>query len=125
MGGGGLNLLANARRGCSMSINAEVMPATDVELVCEYADILQIGTRNMQNYMLLDEVGRSDKPVVLKRGMSSTIEEWLLAAEDILSQGNSNVILCERGIRTFETMTRNTMDISAIPVIKRVSHLPI
>jgi 3-deoxy-7-phosphoheptulonate synthase len=94
-------------------------------MVCEYADILQIGTRNMQNYMLLDEVGRTQKPVVLKRGMSATFEEWLLAAEYVLSQGNHNVILCERGIRTFEKMTRNTMDISAIPLIKQISHLPI
>src|SRR5207253_7456628 len=88
-------------------------------------EILQIGTRNMQNYFLLDEVGRAHKPVLLKRGMSSTIEEWLLAAEYILAQGNRNVILCERGIRTFEKVTRNTMDISAIPLIKHLSHLPI
>ena len=101
------------------------MTPTDVPMVCEYADILQIGTRNMQNYMLLDEVGRASKPAVLKRGMSATIEEWLLAAEYILSQGNRNVILCERGIRTFEKVTRNTMDISAIPLIKQLSHLPI
>src|SRR5437899_1905579 len=125
LGEEGLKLLAKARSEFGMSIITEVMTPTDVELVCEYADILQIGTRNMQNYMLLDEVGRSDKPVVLKRGMSATFEEWLLAAEYVLSQGNPNVILCERGIRTFEKMTRNTMDISAIPVIKRVSHLPI
>ena len=108
-----------------MSIITEVMTPSDVEMVCEYADILQIGTRNMQNYMLLDEVGRTRKPAVLKRGMSATIEEWLLAAEYILSQGNPNVILCERGVRTFEKATRNTMDISAIPLIKRLSHLPI
>lgn len=125
MGEDGLKLLSKARKEFGMAIITEVMTPTDVELVCEYADILQIGTRNMQNYMLLDEVGRTNKPVVLKRGMSSTIEEWLLAAEYVLSQGNPNVILCERGIRTFEKMTRNTMDISAIPVIKRVSHLPI
>ncbi len=125
MGEEGLKLLSKARKEFGMAIITEVMTPTDVELVCEYADILQIGTRNMQNYMLLDEVGRTNKPVVLKRGMSATIEEWLLAAEYVLSQGNPNVILCERGIRTFEKMTRNTMDISAIPVIKRVSHLPI
>src|SRR5436305_7840254 len=125
MGEEGLNLLAKARNEFGMAVITEVMTPTDVSLVSEYADILQIGTRNMQNYMLLDEVGRINKPVVLKRGMSSTIEEWLLAAEYILSQGNSNVILCERGVRTFEKYTRNTMDISAIPVIKRVSHLPI
>src|SRR2546430_4638910 len=125
MGEAGLRLLSKARKEFGMSIITEVMTPTDVEMVCEYADILQIGTRNMQNYMLLDEVGRTEKPILLKRGMSATIEEWLLAAEYILSQGNPNVILCERGIRTFEKMTRNTMDISAIPVIKRISHLPI
>jgi 3-deoxy-7-phosphoheptulonate synthase len=125
MGEAGLRLLAKARAEFGMAIITEVMTPTDVAMVCEYADILQIGTRNMQNYFLLDEVGRADKPVVLKRGMSATIEEWLLAAEYILSQGNPKVILCERGIRTFEKMTRNTMDISAIPLIKRLSHLPI
>src|SRR5438270_8190607 len=125
LGEDGLKLLAKARDEFGMAVITEVMTPTDVELVCEYADILQIGTRNMQNYMLLDEVGRTQKPVVLKRGMSSTIEEWLLAAEYILSQGNANVILCERGIRTFEKMTRNTLDISAIPVVKKLSHLPI
>src|SRR5437870_13212111 len=125
MGEEGLKLLAKARDEFGMAVITEVMTPTDVPMVCEYADILQIGTRNMQNYMLLDEVGRVDKPVVLKRGMSATIEEWLLAAEYILAQGNRNVILCERGIRTFEKVTRNTMDISAIPLIKRLSHLPI
>jgi 3-deoxy-7-phosphoheptulonate synthase len=108
-----------------MAVVTEVMTPADVPMVCEYADILQIGTRNMQNYMLLDEVGRARKPAMLKRGMSATIEEWLLAAEYILSQGNRDVILCERGIRTFEKVTRNTMDISAIPLIKHLSHLPI
>ncbi|TMC35445.1 MAG: 3-deoxy-7-phosphoheptulonate synthase [Chloroflexi bacterium] len=125
MGEEGLKLLANARSEFGMAVITEVMTPSDVPMVCEYADILQIGTRNMQNYMLLDEVGRTNKPVVLKRGMSATIEEWLLAAEYILAQGNRNVILCERGIRTFEKVTRNTMDISAIPLIKRLSHLPI
>ena len=125
LGEDGLRLLAKARDEFGLAVITEVMTPGDVELVCEYADILQIGTRNMQNYYLLDEVGRVDKPVLLKRGMSATIEEWLLAAEYILSQGNPNVILCERGIRTFEKMTRNTMDISAIPLIKRLSHLPI
>ncbi|MFL5623994.1 MAG: 3-deoxy-7-phosphoheptulonate synthase, partial [Ktedonobacteraceae bacterium] len=125
MGEQGLKLLAKARSEFGMAVITEVMTPTDVDLVCEYADILQIGTRNMQNYMLLDEVGRTNKPVVLKRGMSATIEEWLLAAEYILAQGNRNVILCERGIRTFEKVTRNTMDISAIPLIKHLSHLPI
>ena len=125
LGKAGLQLLAKASAEFGMAVITEVMTPTDVALVSEYADILQIGTRNMQNYMLLDEVGRTNKPVVLKRGMSATIEEWLLAAEYILSQGNSNVILCERGVRTFEKFTRNTMDISAIPVIKQLSHLPI
>ena len=125
MGEEGLKLLAKARAEFGMAVITEVMTPTDVPMICEYADILQIGTRNMQNYMLLDEVGRAEKPVVLKRGMSATIEEWLLAAEYILAQGNRNVILCERGIRTFEKLTRNTMDISAIPLIKRLSHLPI
>jgi len=125
MGEEGLKLLAKARAEFGMAVITEVMTPTDVQMVCEYADILQIGTRNMQNYMLLDEVGRTNTPVVLKRGMSATIEEWLLAAEYILAQGNRNVILCERGIRTFEKVTRNTMDISAIPLIKRLSHLPI
>jgi len=125
LGEAGLKLLAKARSEFGMAVITEVMTPTDVSLVCEYADILQIGTRNMQNYMLLDEVGRTKTPVVLKRGMSATIEEWLLAAEYILSQGNRNVILCERGIRTFEKVTRNTMDISAIPLIEYLSHLPI
>src|SRR2546428_6880995 len=125
MGEEGLKLLAKARSEFGLAVITEVMTPTDVPMVCEYADILQIGTRNMQNYMLLDEVGRATKPAVLKRGMSATIEEWLLAAEYILSQGNRNVILCERGIRTFEKITRNTMDISAIPLIKQLSHLPI
>jgi 3-deoxy-7-phosphoheptulonate synthase len=125
LGEEGLKLLAKARAEFGMAAITEVMTPTDVGLICEYADILQIGTRNLQNYMLLDEVGRSDKAVVLKRGMSATVEEWLLAAEYILAQGNYNVILCERGIRTFERVTRNTMDVSAIPLIKQFSHLPI
>ncbi|HEY7126573.1 MAG TPA: 3-deoxy-7-phosphoheptulonate synthase [Ktedonobacterales bacterium] len=125
LGEPGLELLAKAREAFGMAVITEVMTPTDVELVCTYADILQIGTRNMLNYMLLDEVGKVNKPVLLKRGMSATFEEWLLAAEYILSQGNPNVILCERGIRTFEKLTRNTMDISAIPLIKHLSHLPI
>jgi 3-deoxy-7-phosphoheptulonate synthase len=125
MGEEGLKLLAKARSEFGLAVITEVMTPSDVPMVCEYADILQIGTRNMQNYMLLDEVGRTEKAVVLKRGMSATIEEWLLAAEYILAQGNRNVILCERGIRTFEKATRNTMDISAIPLIKQLSHLPI
>ena len=125
LGKAGLKLLAKAREAFGMAVITEVMTPTDVDLVCEYADILQIGTRNMQNYLLLDAVGQVRTPVVLKRGMSATIEEWLLAAEYILAQGNHQVILCERGIRTFEPMTRNTMDLSAIPLIKQRSHLPV
>jgi len=125
LGEEGLKLLARAREETGMPVITEVMTPTDVELVAGYADILQIGTRNMQNFALLDEVGRINKPVLLKRGLSSTIQEWLLAAEYILTQGNEQLILCERGIRTFETYTRNTMDISAMPIIKKVSHLPI
>jgi 3-deoxy-7-phosphoheptulonate synthase len=108
-----------------LKVISEVVTPSDVELVARYVDVLQIGTRNMQNYALLQEVGRSGRPAMLKRGMSSTVEEWLLAAEYILSQDNRGVILCERGIRTFENATRNTLDISAIPVVKKRSHLPI
>jgi len=121
----GLKMLVKAREETGMPFVTEVMAPGDVESVARYADIVQIGTRNMQNFALLDEVGKLRKPVMLKRGLSSTIQEWLLAAEYILSQGNEQLILCERGIRTFETATRNTIDISAIPVIKRLSHLPI
>lgn len=125
LGEAGLKLLGKARREFGMAVITEVMTPTDVQMVGEYADILQVGTRNMQNYMLLDEVGKSNRAVMLKRGMSATIEEWLLAAEYIMSQGNHNVMLCERGIRTFEKTTRNTMDISAVPLIHNLSHLPI
>lgn len=125
MGEPGLELLARAREETGMPIITEVMTTTDVEIVAQYADILQIGARNMQNFNLLDEVGKCNKAVMLKRGLSATIEEWLLAAEYILAQGNPDVMLCERGIRTFEKYTRNTLDLSAIPVIKRLSHLPI
>ena len=121
----GLKILAEARSETGLPIVTEVMDARDVELVCRYADILQIGSRNMQNFALLDEVGKVKKPVLLKRGMWATIEEWLLAAEYILSHGNRDVILCERGIRSYETATRFTFDVNAIPVIKRQSHLPI
>ncbi|MCD6567945.1 MAG: 3-deoxy-7-phosphoheptulonate synthase [Dehalococcoidia bacterium] len=121
----GLKMLAKAREETGMPVITEVMTPGDVEMVASYADILQVGARNMQNFALLDEVGKIEKPVMLKRGLSSTIQEWLLAAEYILAQGNEQLILCERGIRTFETATRNTMDISAIPVIKLQSHLPI
>jgi 3-deoxy-7-phosphoheptulonate synthase len=125
LGEEGLKMLAKAREETGLKIITEVITPADVELVCKYADILQIGTRNMQNYLLLEEVGKTDKPVMLKRGMSATIEEWLLSAEYILAQGNYQVMMCERGIRTFETYTRNTMDISAIPLVKRLSHLPV
>jgi 3-deoxy-7-phosphoheptulonate synthase len=121
----GLKILAAIGKENKMPVITEVMAPHDVDLVARYVDILQIGARNMQNFILLDEVGKIRKPVLLKRGLSSTIQEWLLAAEYILNQGNENVILCERGIRTFETHTRNTMDISSIPIIERVSHLPI
>jgi 3-deoxy-7-phosphoheptulonate synthase len=125
LGEAGLKLLAAARDETGLAVVTEVMTPADVELVAEYADILQVGARNMQNYYLLDEVGRSRKPVLLKRGLSATIEEWLLAAEYILAQGNPNVMLCERGIRTFEPATRNTVDINAVPLVKQLSHLPV
>lgn len=125
LGQDGLELLAQAHQETGMPVITEVMTPQDVELVSRYADILQVGARNMQNFNLLDEVGKAQKPVMLKRGMSATIQEWLLSAEYILAQGNRQVMLCERGIRTFETYTRNTMDVSAIPIIKKLSHLPI
>ena len=125
LGKEGLRILAQARDETGMLIITEVLSPEDVELVANYTDILQVGTRNMQNFALLDEVGKTRKPVVLKRGLSATIQEWLLSAEYILSQGNRDVILCERGIRTFETYTRNTLDISAVPIIERISHLPV
>ncbi|GIW02230.1 MAG: 3-deoxy-7-phosphoheptulonate synthase [Roseiflexus sp.] len=125
LGEEGLRLLAQARAETGLPIVTEVMTPTDVELVARYADVLQIGARNMQNFQLLEEVGRSGKPALLKRGMSATIEEWLLSAEYIIAQGNPNVILCERGIRTFETATRNTMDLNAVALAKRRSHLPV
>jgi 3-deoxy-7-phosphoheptulonate synthase len=121
----GLELLAQARAETGLPIVTEVMTPTDVDLVAQYADLLQIGARNMQNYQLLEEVGRTGKPVLLKRGMSATFDEWLLSAEYIVAQGNPNVILCERGIRTFETATRNTMDLNAVALAKRRSHLPV
>lgn len=121
----GLKLLAQARRETGLPVVTELMNLTELDLVAEYADIIQIGTRNMQNFGLLRAVGRQSKPVILKRGMSATVDEWLMAAEYILAEGNPNVILCERGIRTFETATRNTLDLSAIPLIKSLSHLPV
>ncbi|MEE8620107.1 MAG: 3-deoxy-7-phosphoheptulonate synthase [Dehalococcoidia bacterium] len=125
LGKDGLAMLAQAGKETQMAVITEVMTPEHVDLVAKYADILQIGARNMQNFILLDEVGKTKKPVLLKRGLSSSIQEWLLAAEYILNQGNEQVILCERGIRTFENYTRNTMDISAIPIIEKVSHLPV
>ena len=125
MGEEALQLMAKARAETGLPIVTEVMTPTDVALVARYADVLQIGARNMQNYQLLEEVGRTGMPTLLKRGLSATIEEWLLSAEYIIAQGNPNVILCERGIRTFETATRNTMDLNAVALAKRRSHLPV
>ncbi len=125
MGENGLRLLTEARAITGLPIVTEVMAPEDVDLVASYADVLQIGTRNAQNFPLLKRVGKTTKPVFLKRGMSSTIQEFLMAAEYILSEGNPNVILCERGIRTFETATRFTLDLSAVPVLKEESHLPV
>jgi len=125
LGEEGLKLLAAAKEETGLPLITEVLTPQDVELVVKYADILQVGARNMQNFILLDEVGQAKKPVMLKRGLSATIQEWLLAAEYILAQGNRQLILCERGIRTFETYTRNTMDVSAIPIVHKETHLPI
>jgi len=121
----GLIMLSKAREETGLPICTEVMRETNVELVEKYSDILQIGTRNMQNFDLLKAVGQAKKPVMLKRGLANTIREWLMSAEYIMSQGNMNVILCERGIRTFETSTRNTLDINAISVLKHETHLPV
>ena len=121
----GLQILKKAKEETGLPIVTEVIDSRDVFWVSEYADVLQIGARNMQNFSLLKEVGRSERPVLLKRGMNSTIEEWLNCAEYILSEGNPHVILCERGIRTFEKYTRNTLDLSSVPAIKELSHLPI
>ncbi|MBI2909222.1 MAG: 3-deoxy-7-phosphoheptulonate synthase [Chloroflexi bacterium] len=125
LGEDGLKILGRAREETGLPVITEVMTPRDVDLVCRYSDILQVGARNMQNFMLLDEVGKCDRPVMLKRGMAATVQEWLLSADYILSGGNRQVMLCERGIRTFETYTRNTMDVSAIPLVKRLSHLPV
>jgi 3-deoxy-7-phosphoheptulonate synthase len=121
----GLEILAAARAETGLPIVTEVMDGRDVDLVAEYADVLQIGSRNMQNFTLLEEVGKAQKPVLLKRGMWATVEQWLLAAEYVLSQGNPNVILCERGIVSLESGTRFTFDVTAIPLVKRLSHLPV
>jgi len=121
----GLKILEKAKRETGLPVVTEVTDPRDVSWVCEYADVLQIGTRNMQNYSLLKEIGKVDKPALLKRGMYSTLKEWLNCAEYVLAEGNPSVILCERGIRTFETYTRNTLDLSIVPSVKEVSHLPI
>ncbi len=125
MGVPGLELLAEVREKVGIPVVTEVMSETDIEVVCDHVDMLQIGARNMQNYSLLQQVGKATKPVLLKRGMMSTIHEWLMSAEYVLSNRNYNVVLCERGIRTFETATRNTLDINAVTVAKQLTHLPV
>jgi len=125
LGEEGLKLLNEAKKETGLPIVTEVMDTRDVSLIAEYADILQIGARNMQNFTLLKEAGKTGKPILLKRGAGSTVEELLMSAEYILSEGNREVILCERGIRTLETYTRNTLDLSAVPAIKKLSHLPV
>jgi 3-deoxy-7-phosphoheptulonate synthase len=125
LGEEGLRLLHDAAKAEGMALISEVMDISQIVLIDKYCDIFQVGARNMQNFTLLRELGHARKPVLLKRGISATIEEWLLSAEYVLSGGNTDVILCERGIRTFETATRNTFDISAIPVVKKLSHLPV
>jgi len=121
----GLKYLAAAKKATGLPVISELMDPRDIELMCEYVDILQIGARNMQNFRLLTEVGKSGKPVLLKRGLSATIKELLMSAEYIAAQGNVKIILCERGVRTFETATRNTLDLSAVPVLKEETHLPV
>lgn len=121
----GLKILAEAGEKTGMATVTEVVDLPSLEVACEYVDMLQIGARNMQNFQLLKAVGQSRKPVLLKRGLSATIEEWLMAAEYVMSQGNNQIVLCERGIRTFEPATRNTLDLSAVPVVKELSHLPV
>jgi len=125
LGEAGLKILADVRAETGLPVVTEVIDPSAVELVASYADMLQIGTRNMQNFALLQAAGEADRPVLLKRGMSATITEWLMAAEYIARRGNLDIVLCERGIRTFETATRNTLDISAVPVAQRLSHLPV
>ena len=125
LGEEGLRLLRDAANAHDLKLVTEVMDISQIEVIDKYADVFQVGARNMQNFTLLRELGRTRKTVLLKRGISATIEEWLLSAEYVLSGGNTNVILCERGIRTFETYTRNTLDISAIPIVKQLSHLPV
>ncbi len=125
LGEEGLKILRSVADNHSMAVTSEIMDVSQLEMFMKYVDILQIGARNMQNFNLLKEVGKIHKPVILKRGLSATFEEWLMSAEYIMAGGNGQVILCERGIRTFESYTRNTLDLSAIPVIKKLSHLPI
>src|SRR3954470_22224089 len=125
LGEKGLQILADVRAEVGLPVVTEVVDAHDVDTVASYADMLQIGTRNMQNFGLLQAVGQAGKPVMLKRGMNATIEEWLMAAEYVAQRGNLDIVLCERGIRTFETATRNTLDISAVPVVHALSHLPV
>jgi 3-deoxy-7-phosphoheptulonate synthase len=125
LGEQGLQLLRAAANAHNLKLISEVMDANQIELIGRYADIYQVGARNMQNFTLLRELGHTRKPVMIKRGLSATIEEWLMSAEYVLSGGNTDVILCERGIRTFETATRNTLDVSAIPVVKQLCHLPV
>ena len=125
LGSPGIDIIKEARRVTGLPVATEIMDVRDLDVLYEITDILQVGSRNMQNFSLLQEMGKLDKPVLLKRGLSATIEEWLLAAEYILNGGNDKVILCERGIRTFEPYTRNTVDIGAVPLIKHLSHLPI
>ena len=125
LGEEGLKILAEVREQTGMPVVTEVMDPRDMDVILKYADVIQIGARNMQNFRLLSEVGSYDKPILLKRGLSATIKDLLMAAEYIMAQGNQKIILCERGIRTFETATRNTLDLSAVPVLKQLSHLPV
>jgi 3-deoxy-7-phosphoheptulonate synthase len=125
LGREGLKLLAEASAATGLATVTEVIDEASLELALEYVDMLQIGARNMQNFSLLRAVGRSGKPVLLKRGLSATVEEWLMAAEYIVAEGNEHVVLCERGIRTFEKATRNTLDLSAVPLVQELSHLPV
>ena len=125
LGEAGLRILADVRAETGLPVVTEVVEAADVDLVASYADMLQVGTRNMQNFSLLQAVGAADKPVLLKRGLQATLDEWLMAAEYVAQRGNLQIVLCERGIRTFETATRNTLDISAVPMLHALSHLPV
>src|SRR5205814_6403000 len=125
LGEEGLRLLRDAANAENLKLVTEVMDLSQIEVIDNYCDIFQVGARNMQNFTLLRELGHARKPVMLKRGISATIEEWLLSAEYVLAGGNMEVMLCERGIRTFESYTRNTLDISAIPVVQKLSHLPV